>query len=279
MNTFVDKIWLWDMHVVCMEAVNYERFSGIVLKPDWFTLIVVVSGSINFVVDSSNVHLSAGEMYAVPTKAVVDDIKSPLCICLLSCSMDFVFIHKVAKFGIGYMLVLTSQSPFKLPLTEAEILHMIKLFGFLKEKLCNKPTSFQDEIIILWVNMILYEFGELCCKYGENSITVHGPREKLVMNFNLLVQQHCKVHHDVKFYADSLFVSSGHLGKTLRSITGMSVKHYISMAIIAEAYLLLADNNLSITDVSDCLNFNSSASFSSFFKKYTKFTPSQYRLI
>lgn len=279
METPANTIWLRDLKVICLEDIKSKKAFNIHLRPDWFTLIVVISGGIHFIDNSSNVYLSAGDMYAVPSSAEVCTIKSPLCICQLSCSMDFVFIHRVPRFGIDYMKMLTNQAPFALSLTEAELLHVVRLFGVLKEKVSVKYTIFQNQMILLCVNMILYEFSELCFKYGENIIMVYDYREKLVMNFIMLVQQNCIVHHDVNFYADSLFVSKGHLGKVLRIVTGMSAKQQISRAIISEAYLLLADKNLSITDVSDRLNFSSSASFSNFFKKFTKITPTQYRLI
>lgn len=277
MRTLTYKLWLTELKVIHLVDFKSIKMCKTLLNPGWFSLIQVVSGTINFMDGSSSIRLSAGDMYAVPSMAEVIAVTPPLQICFISCTMDFAVTNRFSRSGIGYIEILTNHSPFVLSLTQTEIRDMIELFGLLKKKVF-RYTIFQEERVLLCVNLILYEFSGLCYKYGENTIVVHCHREKIAMNFIMLVQQNCKMHHDVSFYADSLFVSKGHLGKAVRNVIGMSAKHYIEMAIISESYSLLANDNLSITEVGEHLNFSTLSSFSGFFKKYTKLTPTQYRL-
>lgn len=266
-----------ELIVVYLADYTSVKIFTLAISPGWFSLIVIVSGTIDFIVGSSRVNLSQGDLYIIPEGAEVNVDFSPVRICLLSCTMGFAVTSRIARFGTGYMEALTSQKPFVLPLTQAEARHIISLFGLLKKKISSNSTIFQDEMVLLWVNMILYEYIELRYKYDKNFKAIHYG-EKLVLNFTVLVQQNCKVHHGVKFYADCLCVSKGHLGKSVRGILGFSAKYFIEMALISEAYPLLGDYALSITEIADQLHFDSPSSFSAFFKKHTKLTPTQYRL-
>lgn len=255
---------------------SIDEFTS-VLNQGWFSLIMIVSGTIDFTEGPSRVNLSAGNLYVIPVAAQVKADSLAVRICLLSCSADFASSGRIVRFGIGYAQTLTHQRSLVLPLGQTEARYLISLFGLLKKKFSSGHSIFQHEMVLLWVNIILYEYIELRYKYDKNASWVHH-REKIVSNFITLVQRHCKEHHSVKFYADCLCVSKGHLGKSVRCILGVSAKYFIEIALVSEAYVLLSDPALSITQAAEQLHFDSSSSFSAFFKKHTKLTPTQYRL-
>lgn len=278
MDTFTDKLWLKDLKVIYLSDLKSIKYLKTLLNPDWFSLIVVVSGSIKFNEGSFRIDITAGDLYVIPAVAQVNSFSAPLRICLLSCSIDFAIANRIVRFEINYLEALTTQSSCVLSITSVEIRHIISLFRLLKKMIINKQAVFRDVMVLLCINMIIYEYIELRYRYGKNTVAVHNSNEKIVIRFITLVQQNCVEHHAIKFYADSLYVSKGHLSKAVRSILRMSAKHFIEMALISEAYILLADTNLSITDVGEQLYFDSASSFSTFFKKHTKLTPTQYRL-
>lgn len=277
METLKDKKWHAELKVLYL--ADYKKIKSYdVFSPDWFSLVVVVAGSVQFAGSSYKVSLSSGDMLSVPHGASLIRLSSPLRICLISCTMDFAISNKTAKLGIACLEALSSQSPFIMSLSPTEMKHMVRLFALLKKKISNKDQIFQEELVLLCVNLILYEYCGYYYKYGQHIGAVQFHNDKTVTNFITLVQRHCKEHRETKFYADSLFVSQGHLRKTVRGVIGMSAKHFIEMAVISEAYLLLSDDNLSITEVAECLSFKDSSSFSHFFKRHSKLSPTQYRL-
>jgi AraC-like DNA-binding protein len=273
-----NRRWQKELKVLHMTDFKSVKSRKTLMNPDWFSLLVVVSGTIYFMDGASTVSLSHGDMYAVPNTAEVIRATPSLKVCFISCKRDFAITNRFSKSGIGYIEILTGYSPFVISLTQTEISYLIELFGFLKKKIISRDSIFQEEMVLLYFNLILYEFSGLFYKHGENKIDLHCRTEKISMRFMTLVQQHCTVHHNVSFYAESLFVSKGHLGKAVRNAIGMSAKHYIEVAIISEAYTLLANDDLTITQIGEHLNFRNSSSFSNFFKKHTKLTPTQYRL-
>jgi len=273
-----NRCWQKELKVLHLTDFKSVKSRKTLLNPNWFSLLVVVSGTIYFMDGPSTVRLSHGDMYAVPSTAEVIKQTPSLKVCFISCKRDFAITNRFSKSGIGYIEILTGYSPFVISLAQPEISYLIEVFGFLKKKISSRESIFQEEMVLLYFNLILYEFSGLCYKHGENIIDLHCRTEKISMRFMTLVQLHCRLRHDVSFYADALFVSKGHLGKAVRNAIGMSAKHYIEMAIISEAYILLADDNLTITQIGEHLNFRNPQSFSHFFKKHTKLTPTQYRL-
>ncbi len=249
------------------------------LNPGWFSIVIVSSGEVSFMIGSTLVKVSAGELYAVPHFGKAKALLSPFKIRIVHCSMAFAIANCTATFGTDLIDILTDQSPLVLKLSAAEFKQMKFLMELLKNKTSIKMgTAFHDRIIVLCFSLILYEYGALHYRQRGFTRTIQNRREKIVFGFIDLVQQYSQMHHDVKFYADLLFVSQGHLGKAVRNVIGMSAKHFIEMAIISLAYSLLANDDLSITDIADNLNFSSTSSFSGFFKKYTNLSPTQYRL-
>lgn len=278
METSNDKRWRTDLKVLYLAGYKRLRLYDVFSNPGWFTVIIVVSGSAGFTYNSSSIVLSTGEMCAAPYGSELTWLSGPLRICLISCTLDFAVSSRAVRFGSPCIEAVISQAVIILPLTESEMRQMIQLTKLLKKKKSARHTLFQDEMVLLCLHLIFYEFCGLYYKYGEDTALLYSRNDKTVSNFISLVHQHCKVHHEIKFYADSLFVSQGHLRKTVRGALGSSAKHFIEMAVIAEAYLLLADEKLSVAQIAENLNFKDTSSFSHFFKRHTRLSPSQYRL-
>ena len=273
-----DKKWQTDLKVLYF--ADYKEISALkaIFTSDRLSLALVTSGTVRFTSSIHSFTLSAGSISPVPSGFDVCSLSSTLQACLVSCPIDFAFSNRTLRLGSACIGALTSRSPFVLPLTSSEMKHMLSLFSLLKKKISTANTFFQEELVLLCYNLLLYEYCGLYYKYGQHFGLVECRSDKSVMNFIALVQQHCKEHREIKFYADALFVSQGHLSKIVRNVIGMSAKHFVETAVISEAYLLLADEKLSITDVAESLSFKDPSSFSHFFKRHSKLSPTQYRL-
>lgn len=93
------------------------------------------------------------------------------------------------------------------------------------------------------------------------------------------MELHCAQEHSVKFYADALLITKGHLSKTVQQVTNKTVKQFIEvMRLILEAKILLQNDDLTILQIIEELHFCNSSSFSNFFRKSTFMSPSEYRL-
>lgn len=78
--------------------------------------------------------------------------------------------------------------------------------------------------------------------------------------------------------AQRLSMSLGHFRRLFKSETGLSPLQYLlELRVQFAANLLIADNNLSISEIAEKSGFEDNFYFSRMFKKHKKFTPSNYR--
>lgn len=278
METNTHKPWLEEIEVqYILKCKSLKKCNGL-LKPGWFSMILVISGSVDIKTGTSIVHAGSSQLYVIPCSSKFCRIPTSVTFYLVACSIGFALNNKISKIGAGYTEAIIGQSNIVFLLTKSEKGQMTALVRLLQKKLSKgEVLIFQQEMVQLCLNLILYEYSALCYKAGKNIFIVHGHKEKIVMTFIELVKENAQKYHHLKFYADSLFVTNGHLSKIVRTVTGMPPKHFIEMAIIGLAYSLLADDKLTISEIGESLNFSTTSSFSGFFKKYAKLSPTQYR--
>ena len=126
-------------------------------------------------------------------------------------------------------------------------------------------------------NLFLYELRLIYTKYTSDASANFSRKESLIIQFLTILTIHCKKQHSVRFYAGALCITSGHLNKIVKQITGKTVKILIAEAIITEAKKMLEDSQFTIAFIAEELEFSSASSFSIFFKRHTSISPSGYR--
>jgi AraC-like DNA-binding protein len=105
------------------------------------------------------------------------------------------------------------------------------------------------------------------------------PDQKLdiIRQFNLLVENHYKKEHSVKFYADQVNRSPKTLSNLFALYNNKSPIAVIQERIVLEAKRLLLYTDKSAKEIAYDLGFDDAAYFSSFFKKNTEVSPSDFR--
>jgi len=102
-------------------------------------------------------------------------------------------------------------------------------------------------------------------------------QEELVERFLQLLKTHHKEERSVAFYADKMFLTSKYLSTTIKKITGKSISTWVNFAVMMQAKVLLKTTDLTVTQISEDLNFPNPSFFGRLFKKNTGLTPMEYR--
>ena len=71
-------------------------------------------------------------------------------------------------------------------------------------------------------------------------------------------------------------VSSDHLSRVVKSLTGKTAKDFIQSKLIVESKRLLYFTDLSTKEIAYDLGFSESSNFSQFFKNQTGVSPSEF---
>lgn len=107
-------------------------------------------------------------------------------------------------------------------------------------------------------------------KYSERTT-------ELFASFMRLLPKHFVEHHDIGFYASELCVTTTHLSRVVRQITGRTVMDYINQMLLMEALWLLQSTDLNIAEIAERLYFADQSSFGKFFHRLKGVSPRSYR--
>ncbi len=99
----------------------------------------------------------------------------------------------------------------------------------------------------------------------------------LLNNFQSLIEQNFKTKKLPKEYAELLYITPNHLNALCKDVLATSAGELIRSRIVLEAKRLLVNKEISVTEIAYLLNFQDASYFVKFFKKYTEFTPEQFR--
>lgn len=254
----------------------HELFKG-----DCFSILIVNSGFLSIQIKDTKINLSANELVVIPTRTSCEILNKcdQLRISLVSFSAAFIFKNSIRRPPIGYFEFFVTKSSAKVSLKNKEAVLLVDLFKLIDSKRrSSEQHAFKNEVLLFSFNLLLYELAAIYSSYSWPIKIRHSRKEKLVMQFFRILEMNCKTQHSVKFYADALLITTGHLTKTVKEVTEKTTKQFIEEAIVLEAKILLQDNDLTILDIIEALQFCNASSFSNFFKKYTSMSPSEYRL-
>ncbi|MDD7303927.1 MAG: helix-turn-helix transcriptional regulator [Prevotellaceae bacterium] len=102
---------------------------------------------------------------------------------------------------------------------------------------------------------------------------------KLVRRFFEEVEKHHHQWHNVSDYLPLLSAPEKLLSESVRLTTGMTPKIYLDQRRVLEAKRFLAYSELSVKEIAFSLGFDETTNFCKFFRKHTKISPNEFRLV
>ena len=106
-----------------------------------------------------------------------------------------------------------------------------------------------------------------------------GDKLDIVRKYNLLVENHYRKQHQVKFYAAQLYKSPKTLSNVFALYNHKSPLLVIQERVLLEAKRLLFYTNKTSKEIAYELGFEDASHFSKFFKKHTRQVPTDFRKI
>ena len=99
----------------------------------------------------------------------------------------------------------------------------------------------------------------------------------ITTGFKQLVATSLRTTHRVSDYAARLCVSTNHLSKCVRRVTGKSPAKWIEESIVLEAKVLLFQSTWSVGEIAEAVGMADASYFSRLFRKHTGLTPLEFR--
>lgn len=160
---------------------------------------------------------------------------------------------------------------------------------FIIEKVSSKIKSYLDLALLesnerfRGTDIILKKLLECIMVHilRHNELSIKDSSVQLKHNEIELVQQYIRENYPKKIKLDELSelvdINKYYLIRLFKQKTGLSPIDYLIHIRLQEAEKLLANTNMSISDISDHVGFHSPSHFSKTFKENNHLTPTQYR--
>ncbi|WP_299781227.1 AraC family transcriptional regulator [uncultured Formosa sp.] len=233
--------------------------------------IIIEVDNKEYTISKNNILVSAPST-TIYIKNVSENLKIDMLLFennfLLKNVSDPFIVEKILLFqNDNYSLIFTDITATK---------NLINLFIYLKAK-SEKQTKFTDEIIRTIIFNMLLEIAELSDQFNTGNPHANKSTSDLHLKFKELVAKHILEHKSVNFYCKKLNISNKYLIEIVKKSSEKTPHEIIDEILLKEAYILLGNTSLTISEISFKLQFNSVSAFGRFFKKHTTHSPTAYR--
>jgi AraC-like DNA-binding protein len=176
---------------------------------------------------------------------------------------------------VGFLFYGLSPTPF-VALNESDT----RKFGLLLEVFQDEFTTadnIQGEMLRMLLVRLIITLTRLARGQYLNETPNADAKHELVRHFNLLVENHYRAQHEVKFYAAQLHKSPKTLANTFALYSQKTPLQIIQERLSLEARRLLYYTDMSGKEIAYELGFEDAAHFSRFFKNQIGQTPTAFK--
>lgn len=137
-------------------------------------------------------------------------------------------------------------------------------------------NAYQSKIIRSYIFVLIYEID---AAYQAQSLEIRSENKlnPLVNRFRQLLTKNYLHERSLAFYANKLAVTPKYLSAVIKKQTGKTAAEWIDESVTLESKVLLQNKTLTISQISDLLNFSDQSVFGKFFKTQTGISPLEYR--
>jgi AraC family transcriptional activator of pobA len=156
-----------------------------------------------------------------------------------------------------------------LPLTD-QMIFTLRQFADQMLSSFHSDNDLRFETIGAYLKLFLIECNNKCSQYpGGNTQNIEVGKS-LVKSFKEIVEKHYSEWHQVKDYAEALFVSPNYLNEVIKSALNISAKDFIQNRLTLEAKRMAVFTSKSSKEIGYNLGFDDPSHFSKFFKSNTR---------
>lgn len=275
MDTYLNHTFSFQIHRL-EEIVSAWEGTVPAYRQSQFLIALIKKGTGRKTIGHFSFAIQKNTLFVVPQR-VPHSAKYSSLDCsgfMLSFDKGFFFEHFFPKNLVANKRIFKkSVKPFTI-LTNEQTEYLSVIFEYLLEEY-NQQLTNKDEMIAIKVLELLIQ----CDRYFANIAPFQyaDSHSEVIESFNELIQDHFSRERSVQYYANALHIHPNHLNFLMKKYTGMSAKQTIADHLFLEAKGLLGSPSLTVKEISYNLGFTTPGCFSSFFKKMSNMTPSNYR--
>lgn len=245
---------------------------------DYFTHILCKKGQAQFEL--------GGKIYAVQPNDIVillpsSEVKNFLFSIDFECDM-FLMSYEIASennpniaWGIKGFLFSKENPVVSLPQKYIDIIK--HNFKEIKSIFYNTNHLFRKNILGLKIQIFVMNMWQIFSEKISQRLHFQGQSTNIFECFLHLVEAHCMEHREVSFYSGKLCISSKYLSEVCKKSSGKTASEWIQNYTAQRLTVLLKNQQLSLSEISEALHFSSPSFFSRYVKNILGVSPTEYR--
>lgn len=232
-------------------------------------------GTLNF--NGLKIRLKKNDVMVYSNPELVSDLKAEEGLEIEFVVIRTAFINSILpanRYGIGGRVSLMEEPVMSL--TEEEAANLHDDMDHIRRRIA-RPHTFFDSYIAGLAQAMIYDLYDFHFRRNHTVDSTDSAANVMRGLIDLLNSGMYKTHRDVAFYAAELNVTPKYLSETVKRLSGQTVTDLIVSYTVPEITKLLKNSKLSITQISDALNFASVSYFSRYCLKHLGMSPAVYR--
>lgn len=245
---------------------------------DYVAHVLCLQGSCSFIYNDKQYNIQKNNLLIVREHHLLKDfsLHGKFEVTVLYINIPFMdSAAPDANFGVRSTLLLM-ENPI-LELTEKEANICQDDMNAIVKRADNRGHAFYlDALAVSCLQFFLDIFHFEDRIYGPTHVPLRSAR--LIRDFIKLLQNgEYKLHREVAYYADKLFVTAKYLSDVCRTVTGHPANYWIHHFVKIDIRLHLRNRRLSVLEISEKFNFSSPAHFTRYVQAQLGESPSAIR--
>ena len=162
------------------------------------------------------------------------------------------------------------------PMTEQQMQVAMHYLTLLREVIQSPEISNAHDVVVDLVRSLAYYIHGFYNRSFSSLYTL-SRAEELTGRFLSEVEQHCREHHNISWYASEMNISPKYLANVVKQVTGRTAGDCITQNLVKQAKSLLLATSLSVQEIADCLGFQNQSHFGTFLRRTTGLNPKVFR--
>lgn len=254
--------------ILLADGAHYNTFNG-------FIFVLVTAGESVLEIDGCLYTLHSGTLVSLPPSHLLKCIAlAPQFRCAyFGFSFDFMAefpyllqAHTSEKIGANPYIVLNPN----------EQALLLRCYAAINDHSARMEHASYESVLRALIFVFMAEVSHI---YTHVEVRVAATqREEITDGFFRLLHTTLPTNREVRFYADKLCITPKHLSKVVSNTTGQLPPYWIAHFIMKEAKARLRSTDITITQLSELLNFPNSSFFARYFKRYAGVGPGEFRM-
>ncbi|MVT10590.1 AraC family transcriptional regulator [Chitinophaga tropicalis] len=253
--------------------------NGAPIRTDHYAIILCIQGSCHKTVGPYSFEVTPQSVHIVSPKHVTsfENASDDLLLYMVMFKKEFITDTFIKQSALDPLMDLNPACTPMYRLSDDHYRKTKQLYERMDQEY-KDGGPFYLQVVRLQVVELLYEINRAFEKCNDTRNNHQLSRQySLFVSFRNLVEEHFISKRTVQEYADMLHITAKHLSEIVKQETGRNALQIIHNRLYLEAKLLLTTSTLSVKEISDQLNFDTSSHFSRFFKKFADENPSDFK--